>query len=70
MVNFEIESDNTSLTEGDIKFLLGDEEYWTSLGAALTVTDEFCRNSGYGEFGKPTEKGKRAITEYRKRHTL
>jgi len=70
MVNFEIESDNICLTEGDIKFLLGDEEYWPRRGAAMAVTDEFCRNSGYGLFGKPTEKGKKAIAEYRKRHTL
>lgn len=52
------------LTEYDYEFLKGNEVFWPTWGAALGVTLEFCRNSGYGNFGKPTEKGRKAMEEY------
>lgn len=52
------------LTEHDYKYLQGDKVFWPSWGAALGVVMEWCRNQGYGEFGTPTERGKKAMEEY------
>lgn len=52
------------LTEGDYKFLQGDEEYWPRWGAALSVTYEWCKSQGLGGFGQPTKHGLRKIEEY------
>ena len=61
---------DTGLTECDYAFLKGDEEVFPCWGAALGVVYEYCRNQGYGDFGKPTEKGLKAMKFYEKEHTL
>ena len=58
------------LTEHDYKFLQGDDVYWPGWGAALGVCQEWCRNSGYGEFGKPTDLGKEAMLDYERRRNI
>lgn len=52
------------LTIYDYKYLKGDEDYWPRWGAAFSTVHEWCKNKNYGEFGKPTEKGLKAMREY------
>jgi hypothetical protein len=52
------------LTKYDYGYLKGDEEMWPRWGAALGVVSEWCRNEGYGEFGAPTERGRKAMERY------
>lgn len=52
------------LTEYDYRFLLGDEVFWPSWGAALGTVMEWCKNQGYGSFGDPTEYGREAMKAY------
>lgn len=48
----------------DYEFLTG---AWTGPpGAALWQTAEFCRNAGWGEYGKPTDKGQAAVDYFEK----
>ncbi len=56
------------LTVHDYEFLKGNEVFWPSWGAALGLTMEWCRNMGYGAFGKPTETGKKAMEYYETEH--
>lgn len=52
------------LTEHDYAFLQGDDSFWPCWGAAMSVVMEFCQESGYGSYGKPTERGKKAMEAY------
>ena len=56
--------DFRKLTEFDYAFLKADKEVFPHWGAALSICQEWCRNGGYGEWGKPTEAGKRAMARY------
>lgn len=58
-----LEQDN-GLTEHDYEFLAGNEVFWPRWGAALSVVSEWCRGKGYGDFGKPTERGRVAMAAY------
>ena len=55
---------DSPLTEYDYEFLKGNEVFWPAWGAAFGVVAEWCRNKGYGDFSRPTEKGKKAILKY------
>lgn len=50
------------LTEQDYKYLKGEKT--DNIIQWDTIVAEWCRNQGYGEFGRPTESGKKAIVEY------
>lgn len=52
------------LTEFDFKYLKGDTEFFPGWGAAFAVVGEYCQNMGYGEFGHPTERGRRVMDRY------
>jgi len=58
----------TKLTIHDYEFLKGNEVYWATSGAALWTVYEWCRGNGYGDFGKPTERGKKVMEEYELEH--
>lgn len=60
-----LEADST-LTIHDYYFLKGDTGYWPGWGAAFGVVADWCKGHGYGDFGKPTERGKKAIEAYEK----
>lgn len=45
-------------------YLQGDKEYWPGWGAAFGVVQDWCKGSGYGGFGTPTERGKAAMETY------
>lgn len=55
---------DTGLTIHDYEFLKGNTEYWPSWGAGFAVVYEYCKNCGYGNFGKPTKRGKKAMEEF------
>lgn len=59
---------DTSLTIHDYKYLKGDTDYWPCWGAALGIVYEYCKNNGYGNFGNPTERGKKAMEEYERKN--
>ena len=56
--------DSERLTVHDYTFLKGDTAYWPQSGAAYAVTQSWCKNMGYGIFGKPTGRGLKAIADY------
>ncbi len=50
------------LTQFDYEYLTGT---WVGArGAAFNVVSEDCRSVGYGDYGKPTKTGERAIGQY------
>lgn len=55
------------LTKWDFEFLKGNEPFWDIKGAAYNVVSEWCRNHGFGNFGEPTELGKKMMLLYLKR---
>ncbi len=59
-MNDPLEADG-DLTVHDYEFLRGNKVYWPCWGAALAVTMEWCKNRGYGDFGKPTKRGVEAM---------
>jgi hypothetical protein len=52
----------------DYQFLTGTWE--DPKGAAFNVTGEDCYEAGLGTYGKPTEKGQKAIKQYLEDHKL
>lgn len=48
----------------EYEFLKGNEEYWPSWGAAFAAVTDFCQEFGWGGFGRPTERGKKAMEVY------
>jgi hypothetical protein len=58
----------SDLTEYDYAYLKGDKEVFPEWGAALSVVMTYCRNHGYGEFGKPTKLGKKVMEEYERQN--
>lgn len=52
------------LTKYEYHYLLGDEDFWDIKGAGLVAVSEFCTYYGWGDYGKPTERGKRAMEDY------
>lgn len=59
---------DTGLNEPDYEFLKGNSDYWRGWGAALNLTYEYCMNNGYGNFGLPTTRGKKAMEHYEREH--
>lgn len=59
-------SETGGLTEFDYKFLKGDEKFFPGWGAAIAVVSEYCKNMGYGHFGRPSDLGKRQMDMYEK----
>lgn len=52
------------LTIHDYEFLKGNTVYWPHWGAAFGIVSKWCKNKGFGEFGEPTEQGKKAMEYY------
>lgn len=52
------------LTLYDYGYLKGDYVMYPKWGAALATVSEWCNNRGYGEFGKPTKLGRKAMKQY------
>lgn len=63
-MNLDLAERSNYLTEYDYKFLKGDKIFWPGWGAAFGVVADYCRNKGYGDFGEPTERGKREMDKY------
>lgn len=55
---------NGPLNVHDYEFLKGNEVYWPSWGAGFATVQEWCRNKGYGDFGKPTKRGIEAMETF------
>lgn len=62
-----LEDGSGTLTNYDYEFLSGNDTFWSVKGSAFIIVSEWLNRRGYGTYGEPTDRGRRAMSDFKQR---